>query len=106
MRKITTQAVEAFKNGVEFASGNTSVIVEGKNVKLTLWGHIVAKRDSKRVWVSHCGYDTNTTKERLNGVINEFGNPYEDGIYVRKGVMYIKIDGVEKVMEDKFYRVK
>ena len=105
-RQISSEATEAFVNGVEFGKSNTSVIVEGKIVKLYLFGNLIAKRDSKRVWVSNAGYETNTTKERLNSIINHYCNSYTSGIYTRKGVIYIEVNENVQEMKSKMYKIK
>lgn len=69
MRKVTNQAVNAFVNKQNFKNANTQVIVNGKNVEYRLYGHLIAERvGDKRLYVDNCGYFTNTTKERLNGL--------------------------------------
>ena len=69
MRKITQEAIRAFENNREFKRGNTQVIIEGLWTYLVLHGHKIAGTcifDGP--WVDACGYKTNTTKERLNGL--------------------------------------
>lgn len=104
-RKITTQSVQAFVNGENFSSSNTMVVVDGKNVYLKLHGHTIAKRTKNGVYVSHCGYETNTTKERINGVINEVCNARENGMFQKNWVMYLERNGKTKEMENKFYKI-
>ena len=74
MRKITELASSAFKHYEPFKLGNTQVVVNplgGVSIKLhgntiaTLCGSVLVMRD--------CGYRTNTTKERLNGICKELG---------------------------------
>ena len=89
MRKITTQAVRAFQDGRTFKSGNTSVRVikqdgGGFLVLLDLHGNTIARHESwsGRTYVTDAGWDTRTTKERLNGL---------DGVSIsqRRGVWYL-----------------
>lgn len=71
MRQITRQAVRAFENGLKFASGNTYVRVERQNVSLYLHGNLIAFRllgDRNSLRIQNCGWFSNTTKERLNGL--------------------------------------
>jgi hypothetical protein len=64
MRKVTRQAVQAFYNNVNFRSGNTTV----ENGKLYLHGNLIAKKENGNVYISNAGWQSNTTKERLNGL--------------------------------------
>lgn len=69
-RKITEQAINNFLHGHAFTLQNTSVILDGDKVKLLLWGNCIAYYDKneKSVYFSLCGYNTNTTRERLRGL--------------------------------------
>lgn len=73
MRKVTEQAVKAFMNGENFKSGNTEVRVGGggNTVALRLHGNMIALRfagQAGKIMVGTCGFNTTTTKERLNGL--------------------------------------
>ncbi len=93
MRKITEDAVRAFLNGESFKRDNTTVEVMSKpnETVLKLHGHIIASRLNGTVRLNHCGWETNTTKERLNGVLDFMGRAK---IYQRDFVWYWK-DGEE-----------
>ena len=93
MRKITQQAVQAFQSSRPFKSGNTQVRVltqapfspgSGSLVLLELHGNTIARHESwnGRTYVTDAGWDTRTTKERLNGL---------DGVSIsqRRGVWYL-----------------
>lgn len=71
MRKITKEAVSAFWDGVSFNKDNTSVVPCFEGATLSLHGNNIAsysKYDGK-LFISSCGWLTNTTKERLNGIL-------------------------------------
>jgi len=77
MRKVTQQAVNAFNQGNDFKSSNTRVVATGNVVMMYLHGNQIAKRvltdfnaDQWELSISACGWLTNTTKERLNGLDN------------------------------------
>lgn len=88
MRKITHDAVTAFKNGYKFKSGNTEVNSHG----YFLHGNKIAEYTSlfidsnKDINITNAGWFTTTTKERLNGLPNVH-------IVQKKGVWYL--NGVE-----------
>jgi hypothetical protein len=69
MRKITQQAAAAFETGRQFKSGNTSVSVDDRGVILSLHGNAIACKDPDgTLRVRSAGWETSTTKERLNGI--------------------------------------
>ena len=73
MRKITQQSVDAFMNAKNFKKGNMSVEVLPNVTVLKLHGNEIAYRynDPKNtISITNCGWQTNTTKERLNGIPN------------------------------------
>jgi len=76
MKKVTAAAVAAFLKGKEFKSSNTSVEVRPFKDEtvisaiLKLHGNVIARRHVGKsgVWVCDGGWQTRTTKERLNGI--------------------------------------
>lgn len=69
MRKITQQSVKNFIDGVPFKRSNMEVSREGTIYYLKLHGNKIAARlEDGRMWISNAGWDTPTTKERLNGL--------------------------------------
>ena len=69
MRKITQESVKNFIDGVPFKKSNMSVTREGTIYYLKLHGNKIAARlEDGRMWISNAGWDTPTTKERLNGL--------------------------------------
>lgn len=91
MRKITNDAVKAFRNSENFSRGNTRVQVKNdesgkKTVSMYLHGHRIAFMHENHLILSSCGWETNTTKERLNGILSEFNLPM---IYQKDWTWYI-----------------
>jgi hypothetical protein len=76
MRNITGNAVDAFMTNDNFNKQNTKVVLFKDDVELKLHGHTIAYKDGADVKVSFCGYPTNTTKERLNGLLARIGKDY------------------------------
>tara|TARA_R110000744_G_C19371770_1_gene563268 strand:+ start:88833 stop:89135 length:303 start_codon:yes stop_codon:yes gene_type:complete len=72
MHKVTHQAVNAFNNNQAFKSGNTTVELSplGYMVVMKLHGHAIARKDIEKgtIEVTSAGWETTTTKERLNGL--------------------------------------
>jgi len=73
MRKITKESVNAFMNARKFKKGNMEVEVLPNVTILKLHGNEIAYRynDPERTLsITDAGWQTNTTKERLNGIPN------------------------------------
>ena len=72
MKKITAQMRDAFLDGKPFRRDNTEVRVTDSSVSIYLFGNKIASRgiESSATLVSNCGWETNTTKERLNALPN------------------------------------
>ena len=85
MRKITENAVNALRNGNNFSSGNTTVNAE--TATLLLHGNAVAGYDKSSFWFNLCGWNTNTTRERINGALPR-GN-----ICTKQGTVYFVNNG-------------
>tara|TARA_S200002703_G_scaffold151643_1_gene151273 strand:- start:909 stop:1214 length:306 start_codon:yes stop_codon:yes gene_type:complete len=73
MRKITKESINAFLNAEKFNKQNTSVCVLPNVTILKLHGNEIAylyNDPNKTLSIQNCGWFTNTTKERLNGIPN------------------------------------
>tara|TARA_R100001510_G_C7521294_1_gene116684 strand:+ start:76 stop:363 length:288 start_codon:yes stop_codon:yes gene_type:complete len=71
MRKITADAVRAFRNRQTFKRGNTQVKVFDNSVALYLHGNMIAEYAADgALYINDGGWQSNTTKERLNGLPN------------------------------------
>ena len=70
MRKITDSAVQAFLSGQNFTSGNTKIVASQNSVKMYLHGNLIAEKTPNGLFISNCGWFSNTTKERLKGLPN------------------------------------
>lgn len=68
MRKITADAIRAFRNNKTFKRGNTQVVIFENSRQLRLHGHIIAQMNfDGQLWLNDGGWASSTTKERLNG---------------------------------------
>ena len=95
MRKINKEAVEAFLKGYNFKSSNTEVNVTSHNVGYYLHDNLIALKSGDKIEVSLAGWNTNTTRERLNGIPGV-------SIHTVRGVPTLNGKIIE---DDKFYRV-
>ena len=72
MRQITKESVNAFLNAKKFNKSNMTVEIEPNVTILKYQGNAIAYKyndPKKTISITNCGWKTNTTKERLNGVI-------------------------------------
>ena len=71
MKQITNKSINAFLNGERFSESNTKVEVLPNVTILKLFGNAIAYRyndPNNTLSITNCGWQTNTTKERLNGL--------------------------------------
>ena len=75
MRKLERQMNMAITHKTDWSGSNTQVNYnESTNCSsVRLHGHLIATFDHnlKAVKLSSCGYETNTTKSRLNAILDE-----------------------------------
>ena len=88
-KKITMDSVHAFIAGKPFRRENMVVEIDHNDtVYLKLHGNIIAFRDCLgKVYIRNCGWETNTTKERLNYLLYAFNSDLK--ITQRKWVWYL-----------------
>ena len=73
MRQITIDAIRAFRNNQKFKRGNTEVKVHSDGYReLRLHNNVIAWYDEGSLFIRDGGWQTTTTKERLNGLPNVF----------------------------------
>lgn len=91
MRKITQEATQAFFEGKNFNKQNTAVEYllqpHAETTELFLHSNLIARFNlrSRELMVTSAGWLTNTTKERLNGILSKFGF----GIFQKKGEWFL-----------------
>ena len=75
MRKLERQMNFAISNKADWNGSNTQVLYNNSTncSSIYLHGHQIATVDHnlKAVKLSSCGYQTNTTKSRLNAILDE-----------------------------------
>ena len=75
MRKVEKQMNFALSNKANWAGSNTTVTYNDSTncSSVYLHGHQIATLDhnTKAIKLSSCGYETNTTKSRLNAILEE-----------------------------------
>lgn len=91
MRKITTEAINAFMLAKPFKMANTEVVANenssgGTITQLFLHNNLIAESSDTGLKITNAGWQSNTTKERLNAIPGVYisqkkGKWYLNGIY-------------------------
>ena len=78
MRKIETQMNNAIKSQKNWAGSNTTVITEDDISTVMLHGNHIATyyHNTKELALFDGGWQSNTTKSRLNALCNEFATGF------------------------------
>ena len=73
MRKIEKQIISAIKNNKDIKVDNTQVINSSNVSDVYLHGNLIARIGETWMELFDCGYQTKTTKSRLNALLSAFG---------------------------------
>ena len=101
MRKIEQQMNNAIQNNLNWQSANTSVhFNEEENVSIVrLHGNKIAEVGDTFIRLFDGGWQTNTTKSRLNALIDRFCNAVTDGVFQKDYCWYIRDNNVTRDFE-------
>ncbi len=95
-RKIERQMIQAIVDDrPHWQQGNTRVECIGNHANVYLHGHKIAVYYPKSITlkVNNCGYATNTTKSRLNVLIDFVFGGVGNGIFQSNWIWYLVRDG-------------
>tara|TARA_R100000278_G_scaffold291_2_gene675 strand:+ start:963 stop:1355 length:393 start_codon:yes stop_codon:yes gene_type:complete len=94
MRLIEHQMCRAVQHRINWSKDNTQVMYSpSREVSCVyLHGNLIATIDKYQVEVYDGGWRTNTTKSRLNALINELCDGYNQGIYQHQFEWFIHDD--------------
>ena len=90
MRKIETQMNAAIKGNANWKLKNTTVTTTDGVSEVRLHGNLIAKVGDDFVIVFDGGWQSTTTKSRLNAIINEFCNAFTDGVFQKDFAWYVR----------------
>lgn len=93
MRKIEQAMSNAINKSKDWKSGNTSVTHENGVAIVHLYGNKIAEVGDTFIKLFDGGYQTKTTKSRLNAILQEHGVP-GDCVYQKNGDWWVKTDGL------------
>lgn len=104
-RKIELELIAAVLNGRNYAKANTQVVHDNGRAYVYLHGHNIAQVFDDYLLLNDCGYQTATTKSRLNALLHGVGA--EAGIYQKKFTWYLAgAKGEAEVVPYTWYRVE
>ena len=88
MRKIESQMNSAIRSRSSFSSANTSVVIDDNNAAYVyLHGNHIATIDNDNVTLFDGGWQSNTTKSRLNAILQEFA--YGVGVFQKQWEWFV-----------------
>jgi len=98
MRKIESQMIAAINASKNWQSANTSVhFNEESNTSIVrLHGNKIAEVTDDSMTIFDGGWQTVTTKSRLNALINEFCNAVTDGVFQKNYQWFVTDNNVTK----------
>ena len=75
MRKVEAKMNKAMRHFLPFSSGNTTVVQNDRDMDVFLHGNHIASlcKISMDLRIFDGGWQSNTTKSRLNALLDEFG---------------------------------
>ena len=89
MRKIESQMNAAIQNNTDWRSANTRVENNDGVSTVYLHNNKIAEVGDDFLRVFDGGWQSNTTKSRLNALINEFCNGVTDGVFQKNFQWFI-----------------
>ena len=92
MRKIEAAMNRAIQGDTNWAGSNTTVTHENGTAFVYLHGNKIAEVDDVSVTVFDGGWQSNTTKSRLNAILSEFGST-GDCVYQKDFQWFVRDNG-------------
>ena len=89
MRKIETQMIAAIHGNKNWSSGNTQVVTNDGVSTVYLHGNKIALIDDNSMTIFDGGWQSNTTKSRLNALCSEFCIAGE-GVFQKDFLWYVR----------------
>ena len=92
MRKIETLMNKAIENGTNWSSDNTTVQTVDEVAHVYLHGNLISKIGEGFIELFDGGYQSQTTKSRLNAILSENGLPGEY-VFQRNYQWFVRYNG-------------
>ena len=91
MRKIESQMNAAISNGKNWSSANTSVTHTDDVAQVRLHGNLIAEIGDNFIRLFDGGWQSNTTKSRLNAILAEHGEQ-GDGVFQKNWQWFVQMN--------------
>ena len=99
MRKIEALMNVAIKNNTNWSKANTAVTNEDGVSTVYLHGNKIAEVGDDFLQIFDGGWQSNTTKSRLNAMIDRFCDATTDGVFQKDYCWYIRDNNVTRDFE-------
>ena len=90
MRKIESQMNAAITANTNWKNANTRVETTDGVSEVRLHGNLIAKVGDDFVTIFDGGWQSTTTKSRLNAIINEFCCAFTDGVFQKDFQWFVR----------------
>ena len=100
MRKIERQMNEAIRTGNNFSTSNTMVKHLANDTEVFLHVNHIATVTDNALTLFDGGWQSNTTKSRLNALINEFCDGTYTGVFQKNWTLFVKAFGITTVFHN------
>lgn len=92
MRNIEREMLAAIRERRNFTKDNTQVVWEGNYASVYLHGNEIATIGNNEVVINDCGWQTSTTKSRLNTITYALCKHW---VYQRKHKWFTQAEGID-----------
>ena len=92
MRKIELQMIAAIKDSKDLKVANTEVISYTNSSDVYLHGNLIARIGETWIELFDGGYQTKTTKSRLNAILSAFGMDGEK-VFAKNFTWFVNYNG-------------
>jgi len=103
MRKIESQMINAIQNGIDWKSANTEVVSQQDGVSYVyLHGNKIAEVGDDFLRLYDGGYQSNTTKSRLNAILEACGE-VGDKVFAKNFEWFVTMNTVQGLSTVPFF---
>ena len=102
MRVIERQMNAAIRDGRNWQSANTDVVIEDDLAKVFLFGNKIAEVGDTFIRLFDGGHQSRTTKSRLNAILEEHGEP-GDRVFQKDWTWYVRMNTVQGLSTVPFF---
>ena len=102
MRKLEKQMNQAIRGQRNWAGSNTTVFTTDNGLESTVYlhGNHIATVTDNALTLFDGGWQSNTTKSRLNALINEFCDGTKTGVFQKNWTWFVRAFGITTVFHN------